>query len=129
MELHSVRNVMLVEDELVVRMSLADYLEDSGYQVQQMDTPAEALESLGKTLPDLVICDYKMPGMNGKEFLAHMRREFPAVPVIVFTGMADDSLAHELVDHGASACLFKPLPSLKLLVDAVEKAIGGKVSS
>jgi CheY-like chemotaxis protein len=128
MELHNVRKVMLVEDELVVRMSLADYLEDSGYQVQQMDTPDDALASLGMALPDLVICDYKMPGMNGKEFLHHMCREFPTVPVIVFTGMADETLANELVGQGASACLFKPLPSLKLLVAAVEKAIGDKSS-
>jgi CheY-like chemotaxis protein len=128
MELNSVRKIMLVEDELVVRMSLSDYLEDSGYEVLQMDTPAAALAALDDVPPDLVICDYKMPGMNGKEFLHHMRMEFPAVPVIVFTGMADDALAKELIETGASACLFKPLPSLKLLLDAVDKAIGAAVS-
>ena len=125
---NAVRRIMLVEDELVVRMSLADYLEDSGYGIIQMDTPAEAYAALQDELPDLVICDYKMPGMNGREFLDLMRGEFPAVPVIVVTGMADDSLANDLVANGASACLFKPLPSLRLLLDAVEKAIGGKVS-
>lgn len=121
------RSIMLVEDELVVRMSLADYLEDSGYRIVQMDTPAEALAALQDEVPDLVICDYKMPGMNGREFLDRMCSDFPAVPVVVVTGMADELLAKDLVDNGASACLFKPLPTLRLLLEAVEKAIGDKV--
>lgn len=129
MGIDTVRKIMLVEDEPVVRTSLADYLEDSGYQVIQMDTPAEALASMGVALPDLVVCDFTMPGMNGKEFLYHLRREFPTVPVIVFTGMADDSLAEELVANGAYACLFKPLPNLKQLLDVVEKGITGGVQS
>lgn len=123
METGIARKIMLVEDELVVRMSLADYLEDSGYEVSQVDSPHEALAILANALPDLVICDYKMPGMSGMEFLEHMRREFPAIPVIVFTGLADDSLADELVAKGAAACLFKPLPTLKVLLETIEKTM------
>lgn len=119
-----VGTVMLVEDEPVVRLSLADYLEDCGYRVLQTDTPAEALARLNDEAPDLVVCDYMMPGMSGKAFLEQMRREFPSVPVIVFTGMTDEALGRELVASGASACLFKPLPSLRLLLEAVQRAIG-----
>ncbi len=119
-----VREIMVVEDEMVVRMSIVDYMEDSGYKVREVTHPGEALESLGMAPCDAVICDYRMADMNGLEFLDVMQREHPAIPVIIFTGMADDSLARELMAHGAASCLFKPLPSMKVLVETVEKALG-----
>ena len=94
---------------------------------ERVDDLLEALAALQDEIPDLVICDYKMPGMNGREFLDRMCSDFPAVPVVVVTGMADELLAKDLVANGASACLFKPLPTLRLLLEAVEKAIGDKV--
>lgn len=118
-----IREIMVVEDELAVRMSIVDYMEDSGYRIREVSHPGEALESLGMTPCDAVICDYHMAGMSGSEFLEVMRREHPAIPVIIFTGMADALLAQDLVAKGAVSCLFKPLPSMKILVDTVEKAL------
>src|SRR5512138_287331 len=112
-----IREIMVVEDEAFVRASIADYLEDSGYRVNPMEDPFEALASLGRAPCDAVICDFRMPGMNGLEFLETMRREHPSIPVIILTGMADPGLAEEILAKGAAAFLFKPLPSMKLLVE------------
>ncbi len=121
----NMREILVVEDELVVRMAIVAYMEDSGYRMREVAHPGEALSSLGTAPCDVVICDYRMAGMNGLEFLEVMRRDHPTIPVIVFTGMTDAVLAQELLANGAASCLFKPLSSMQILVETVEQALAG----
>jgi signal transduction histidine kinase len=83
---------LLVDDEELVRASTADMLTDIGYDVVEAATAEEALQMLDSGLrPDLLVSDHLMPGMTGTE-LAHAARErYPALPVLIVSGYAEDS--------------------------------------
>ena len=89
-------NILLVDDEDLVRMGAADMLTDLGYNVVEARSAEEALSLLnGREVDfDLLISDYLMPDMNGAELAEAARRERPALPVLLVTGytnLAEDA--------------------------------------
>ena len=81
------RRILLVEDEPDIRASLKDLLEMQipDLLVETAATGAEGLRMMPKVRPHLIITDYKMPGMNGLEFLAASRALAPETPRILMT--------------------------------------------
>jgi CheY-like chemotaxis protein len=86
--------VFVVEDEAPVRAVIVEALERSGYRVTGFGDGASALRRMDETLPDLILLDMRMPGMDGFEFLARLRANPPwvGVPVIVVSGLGEDLL-------------------------------------
>lgn len=84
------KTIMLVDDELVSLMSLAESLNRLGYRTLS-ETDAEAALGLirGGTKVDLVIADYCMPRLDGLAFIELLRRQAPKLPVIMVTGYGD----------------------------------------
>ena len=70
---------------------------------------------------DVIICDVRMPKINGVEAVKYFHREYPSTPVIVLTGYPDVNLAVEFMQQGAVEYLVKPVEK-EQLVAAVEKA-------
>lgn len=90
--------VLLIDDEDLVRLNTAEMLRSTGYAVIEANSAEEGLQRLETgLLPDLVITDHLMPGMNGTDFARAVRREHPALPVLVVSGYSDvDEVASDL---------------------------------
>jgi CheY-like chemotaxis protein len=86
--------VLVVEDEFIVRMTIAEYLRDEGYDVIEAATADEALVVLEKrTDIDLVFSDVRMPGsIDGCELARQVRTRWPALPVILTSGYSEELL-------------------------------------
>jgi CheY-like chemotaxis protein len=86
------RRVLLVEDEVVLRMSTADMLERLDCFVAGVGSGEEALELLGKgDVFDLLLTDLGLPGMSGEDLAREVRRRFPDLPVIIASGYGSTS--------------------------------------
>jgi CheY-like chemotaxis protein len=79
------RNILLVEDEEILRMIYREELEEGGYKVQAVSNGQEALDSFRHGKFGLVVMDILMPVMDGLETLSFLKREYGKVPVILHT--------------------------------------------
>jgi len=83
-------SILVVDDEALVRLTVADMLVDEGYTIHEADSGERAFELVCQgLLPDLLITDFKMPGMNGSELASKVRSVAGNVPVLVITGYAE----------------------------------------
>lgn len=87
--------LLLVDDEADFRRAAAPALERQGFEVEQADSGERALEMVGARLPDVVVLDLRMGGIDGITTLERMRAIAPALPVLILTGHGglDDALA------------------------------------
>ena len=82
--------VLLVDDEELVRMTVADGLREFGFKVIEAASAASALARLGEGLkPDVLVTDHMMPGMTGAELAQEIRKSLPRLPVLLITGYAN----------------------------------------
>lgn len=79
-------NVLIVDDNTLLRMSLLQTLTVAGYKVRSVDGGHAALAEIGREAPDLLLSDLNMPGLSGFELLSVVRRRFPAIQVIAMSG-------------------------------------------
>jgi len=101
------RTVLVVDDEGPVRALAGETLELLGYRVLQAESGAAALEILEREVPDLMLFDYAMPGMNGAELAGLVRARLPDVPIVFASGHADTA-AVEAALGGRATILRKP---------------------
>jgi chemotaxis protein histidine kinase CheA/CheY-like chemotaxis protein len=117
------KTVLVVDDSITVRQTLAFTLQKAGYQVIQAHDGYEAIELLGQSRDiHLVICDIEMPRMNGFEFLKH-RCSHPQgqhIPVIMLTSRSGDKHRAIASQLGAIGYLTKPFLEHKLLATVKE---------
>jgi len=109
------RSVLVVDDEPAIRALLTDLLKEDGYKVRIAKTGAEALESVGKDLPDLVMMDVKLPDQDGLGVLKTLKREHGELEVIVMTAFGGSSTAIKAMEHGAYDYVTKPFEIEDLL--------------
>jgi DNA-binding NtrC family response regulator len=113
--------ILIVDDELVVRDSLARWFASEGYDARPVASAREALELADRDW-DLALLDIKMPGMDGLELQARLKESDPDIVVIMMTGYATVETAVEALKHGAYDYLSKPIDP-DALVRVVHKAI------
>ena len=115
--------LLIIDDDDVVRASLAAYLEDSGFSVLQACNGLQGLEVFERQQPDLVICDLRMPQMGGLELIRQVTERAPDLPVIVVSGAGVMNDAVEALRLGAADYLIKPLEDLAVLEHSVHRAL------
>lgn len=117
------RKLLIIDDDTLVRQSIATYLRDSGFVVDEAISGADGLDSIVKNSPELVITDLRMPDIDGVQVLQQLYEQAPDLPVIVISGagvMADVVTALRL---GARDYLIKPILDMEMLVHSVRKAL------
>ncbi len=111
--------VLVIDDEAIVRESIVAYLEDSGFEVIEAENGHEGVACFNSQLPDIVLCDLRMPNMDGLAVLKQINKTHPTTPFIVVSGagvMADVVQALRL---GASDYLIKPILDMEVLEHSI----------
>ncbi len=113
--------ILTIEDDEIFRRAITKYLVKSGFEVVVASTGREGIVKAMENSPDLIVCDLAMPGMDGFEVLAALRKEdrLASIPVIFLSGRAEPRQVREGMNYGADDYLTKPL-DLADLVKAVK---------
>ncbi len=117
--------IMIVDDELVVRESFYHWFLKSGHLVEAAASGEEALAKLEKQVFDVLFVDIKMPGMDGIELLERVKEEYPDTIVIIITAYGSIESAIKAMKIGASDYLLKPFKPDQLSL-ALEKVVQQK---
>ncbi|WP_428243679.1 SpoIIE family protein phosphatase [Gynuella sp.] len=113
--------LLIIDDESPVRDTVVGYLEDSQYEVIEASNGEDGLQLFRSAKPDLVLCDLKMPKIDGLVVLKTVLEESPNTPFIVVSGAGVMSDVVEALRLGASDYLVKPLSDLAVLEHSIEK--------
>lgn len=108
--------VLVIDDEKSIRKTLREILEYEKFEIDEAGDGKEGLESFKKGKYDVVLCDIKMPKMDGMEVLENINKEGVDVPVIMISGHGNIETAVEAVKKGAYDFIEKPIDLNRLLV-------------
>lgn len=116
--------VLLVDDEVDIIELLSEELEERGHRTEKASSAEQAVEKLAKFRPDVILCDYRMPGKNGLHVLNHLKQNQAQNPSTLFylvTGQSDltPEQAREL---GVHRCIAKPFDISKL-IETIEQDV------
>lgn len=114
--------ILIVDDELIMRESLAGWLERDGHEISTAPSGEEALEILKEARFDILLVDIKMEGISGLEVLKHVKENDPDVAVVMITAYGSISTAIDAMKNGAYDYLLKPFDPNELGV-LIEKII------
>jgi CheY-like chemotaxis protein len=118
-------HVLIVDDQKEVSRLLRSALEtiEQGLSVSEAPSGEEAILESTRTKVDLLIADFRLPGITGVELMKKIRIRNPEVKVILVTGVSEPKLLREVAEAGADAFFTKPVPIGDFL-DAVERCLG-----
>ena len=114
--------ILIVEDEQVLRESLAELLSDEGYEVLQADNGKTAYEIVVDRPVDLVLSDVRMPEMDGMSLLEHLKQVAPETPAIMITAYGTVETAVQAMRTGAVDYLLKPVQFEDMLM-RIQRAV------
>jgi DNA-binding NtrC family response regulator len=124
--------IMLVDDDEWIRDSLSVYFESEGCHLTALETAEEGMEEMKKRAYDILVTDYRLPGMDGLEFLKLIRAMQPHVMTILITAYRNDEIVREAKMLGIQDFIEKPFTtkiieeSLMRLVREHEQSAAGK---
>jgi len=114
--------ILIVDDELIMRESLAGWLERDGHEVEKASSGEECLELLKKSRFDILLVDIKMEGMSGLDLLKCVKESDPDVDIVMITAYGSIATAIEAMKNGAYDYLLKPFDPEELGI-LIEKII------
>ncbi|QSW87774.1 sigma-54-dependent Fis family transcriptional regulator [Flavobacterium endoglycinae] len=119
--------ILIIEDEAAIRRVLVKILseENDSYQVDEAEDGVAGLEKIKNNDYDLVLCDIKMPKMDGVEVLEEVKKVKPEIPMVMISGHGDMETAIQTMRLGAFDYISKP-PDLNRLLNTVRNALDKK---
>ena len=122
--------ILIIDDEQDIRDILKLHLEQAGFFTLTAQDGEEAIKILRQedhlTSIGLILCDIRMPRVNGIEAIDFFREEAPGIPVVVLTGYPDTQLAVSLLKKGVRDYLVKPIEKEVLLEKVSAITVAGK---
>lgn len=115
-------NILIIDDEKAIRKTLGEILSYEGYKIDEAGDGEEGLKKFKEKNYDVVLCDIKMPKLDGIEFLDKCRETNPDIPVIMISGHGTIETAVEAVKKGAYDYISKP-PDLNRLLITIRNAM------
>lgn len=115
-------NILIIDDEKAIRKTLTEILSYEGYKIDEAGDGEEGLKKFSEKAYDLVLCDIKMPKLDGIEFLEKAKIVNPDIPVIMISGHGNIDTAVEAVKKGAFDYISKP-PDLNRLLITLRNAL------
>jgi two-component system, NtrC family, nitrogen regulation response regulator NtrX len=109
-------NILIIDDEQAIRNALRDIFELEDYVVEEAKDGIEALAKLKQGKFEVVICDIKMPKMDGMDVLERIQAISPDIPVVMISGHGNIETAVEAVKKGAFDYISKPLDMNRILI-------------
>ncbi len=119
--------ILIIEDEASIRRVLIKILseENENYQVEEAEDGNQGYEKIKNNDYDLVLCDIKMPIMDGEELLEAVKKIKPEIPMVMISGHGDMETAINTMRLGAFDYISKP-PDLNRLLNTVRNALDRK---
>lgn len=115
-------SILIIDDEKAIRKTLGEILSYEGYKIDDAENGEEGLKKLKEKSYDVILCDIKMPKIDGIEFLERSREINPDVPIIMISGHGTIETAVEAVKKGAFDYVAKP-PDLNRLLITIRNAL------
>ena len=115
-------SILIIDDEKAIRKTLSEILSYEGYKIDEAADGEEGIKKFSNTSYDVVLCDIKMPKLDGIEFLEKAREINADVPIIVISGHGNIDTAVEAVKKGAFDYISKP-PDLNRLLITLRNAL------
>jgi two-component system response regulator ResD len=121
----SMAQVMVVDDDATVASVVVTYLEHAGHTTRHLSDGHSALAALAESTPDLVVLDLMLPGVDGLEVCRRVRTEWPHLPVVMLTALAEPEDRIAGLEVGADDYVTKPFSprELVLRVDSVLRRV------
>ncbi|MCW3112548.1 MAG: sigma-54-dependent Fis family transcriptional regulator [Segetibacter sp.] len=101
--------ILVIDDDVDMCLLLKRFLTKNGYEVTLAHNGKKALEELENGEPNLVLCDFRLEDIDGKEMLIKIKERYPRTPVIIVTGYSDIKVAVDVMKLGAYDYVTKPL--------------------
>jgi two-component system response regulator FlrC len=114
----TIPDILVIEDDPIMREALADWLQAAGYGVRTVPDGCAGLAAVQCTRPALVVTDIHMPGMNGATVISELKRHYPEVVIIAISGLFNSGHgldAEAALALGAARVLAKPFKRAELL--------------
>jgi len=107
--------VLVVEDDTVLRQALGDTLDIAGYNTRTVSSGEEAISELHQFKPDIIVSDVHMDGMDGHDLLSNVQGKHPQIPFLLMTAFGNVNDAVKAMRSGAIDYVEKPFPPEKLV--------------
>jgi len=117
------KKIITIDDERAVRRSLKAFLEDSGFDVLEAENGREGIRLIQEESPDLVLCDLRMPEVDGLEVVKYVSENLPDLPIIIVSGTGVIGDAVEAVRLGAWDYVLKPVEDMEALEQIILRAL------